>query len=187
MYTGRVHEGIARIEGLLLAGRGSAYIGEPVSQLDHALQCAALAASAGAPDAVVAAALLHDVGHLCAPSDAPRMDALGVVGHEQVGAAWLRAAGVRDDVCRLVAAHVSAKRWLVLRRPAYRATLSAASEGTLRFQGGPMTEAEARVFEADPLHADALRLRAWDEQAKVPDADVPPLEAYRVVLARVSG
>jgi predicted HD phosphohydrolase len=166
----------------LLAGSGSApYIGEPLSQLGHALQCAALAAAAAAPRDVVAAALLHDVGHLCDPT-APQMPGLGALDHDRRGAAWLAARGFPDAVVDLVGGHVQAKRFLVRARPGYAARLSAASAATLALQGGAMDDQEVAAFERDPRRDDKLRLRAWDEQAKVAGLAVPPLESYRALL-----
>ncbi len=167
---------------LLARSKDEPYIGEAVSQLEHALQTADLAARAGAGEALVAAALLHDVGHLGAPPEAPRMSGLGVADHERIGAEILRAAGFEEDVCALVSAHVLAKRWLVLRRPAYRAKLSEASIGTLAHQGGPLSEEEAAAFERMPFFEVALRLRAWDEQAKVVAWSGPDLASYRPLL-----
>ena len=42
----------------------AAYVGEPVSQTEHALQTAWAAERAAASKALIAAALLHDIGHL---------------------------------------------------------------------------------------------------------------------------
>ena len=162
----------------LSAGGERGYIGEPVSQLEHALQCAALARTANAAPAEVVAALFHDIGHLIAPSGSAEMDGLGIVDHEQLGARWLAALGFSPEVCALVASHVEAKRYLAHRKQGYYAALSDASRGTLRFQGGPMSEAEARIFEADPRFAAKIRLRMWDEAAKDPDHSVPGLSAY---------
>ena len=159
------------------------YIGEPVSQLEHALQCAALARKAGAGPQEILAALFHDVGHLVAPSGAPEMDGLGIVDHENIGARWLAGLGVDTRVCGLVASHVQAKRYLALRKPGYHDALSEASRGTLRFQGGPMSEDEARRFEADPLFAAKLRLRVWDEGAKDPQLQAAGLDTYLDMLA----
>jgi predicted HD phosphohydrolase len=170
---------------LMAASADEPYIGEPVSQLEHALQCAELAVRAQAPDALVAAALLHDIGHLGARADTPRMASLGVQRHEAVGAERLRAAGFGPEVTGPVGAHVLAKRWLVLRRPSYRARLSAASLGTLAHQGGALGEAEAEAFEAAPFFKDALRVRAWDEEAKVSGWSGPDLDAYRSLLRRL--
>lgn len=158
------------------------YIGENVSQLEHALQCAALATEANAEPYVVAAALLHDVGHLCAPSDARQMDGFGVVDHERIGADYVRRLGFPERVVSLIAAHVEAKRYLVATNPAYAARLSAASQTTLKHQGGPMSAAEIAAFTADGSYKDKLRLRAWDEEAKRVGWIVPPFAAYQPLL-----
>ena len=100
----------------LSAGRQRGYIGEPVSQLEHALQCAALARAAKAAPAEVLAALFHDIGHLVAPPDAPEMAGLGILEHEHLGARWLAALGFKTDVCTLVASHVDAKRYLAFKK-----------------------------------------------------------------------
>jgi predicted HD phosphohydrolase len=167
----------AACAGLTL-GSQRGYIGEPVSQLEHALQCAQLARAAHANANEVLAALFHDIGHLVAPSGAAEMDGLGIVDHEGIGAVWLGALGFDSSVCALVRAHVEAKRYLACRKSGYYARLSEASRGTLRFQGGPMSEAEATLFEADPLFAAKVRLRSWDEAAKESDWQVPGLETY---------
>lgn len=164
---------------LLAQAAGSGYIGEEVSQLDHALQAAAAADRAGAPDSEVIAALLHDVGHLCAGPDAPQMAGLGVADHEALGARWLASLGFGPDVTELVAAHVQAKRYLVATRPEYAARLSEASAGTLRHQGGPMDAGQVSAFDASPRRDAILRVRSWDEQAKVAGLAVPDLASYR--------
>ncbi len=171
-----------RILALLAQSAEAEYIGEPISQLAHALQAAALADAAGAPDVEVLAALLHDIGHLCAPSDAPRMAGLGVDRHEEVGADYLAQLGVAADVTELVRGHVAAKRYLVATNPSYATRLSDASRGTLAHQGGPMAPAECEHFARDPRAAAWQRLRAWDEQAKIPELPVPGLESYRARL-----
>ena len=154
------------------------YIGEPVSQLEHALQCAAAADAARASEEVVLAALFHDVGHLAA-GGAPEMDGLGVVDHEGIGARLLHEAGCSPGVADLVENHVAAKRYLCFRDARYREKLSEASRKTLAFQGGAMNEEEARRFEAKPNLKEILAVRAWDEQAKDPAARPPGLACYR--------
>lgn len=176
------HEAMA----LLTRSQSTPYIGEPISQLEHALQCGCLAAEAGASEELVAAALLHDVGHLCAPAGAPSMDDLGVALHEHIGAAWLRDRGFSRVIADLVEGHVQAKRYLVSRAKGYAGKLSAASAGTLAHQGGPMTDDEAEAFAQGPLFRDKLRLRAWDEQAKRVGWKVPDLGAYRALLERAA-
>jgi 2-amino-1-hydroxyethylphosphonate dioxygenase (glycine-forming) len=125
------------------------------------------------------------VGHLCAPDDATRMPGLGVVDHEAIGARVVREARLPEDVAWLVAHHVAAKRYLVATRVEYAAKLSEASKATLVHQGGAMTDAEARAFEAEPRSKEALRLRAWDEQAKLVGWSGPPLEDYRALVERL--
>jgi 2-amino-1-hydroxyethylphosphonate dioxygenase (glycine-forming) len=166
----------------LAAGTERGYIGEPVSQLEHALQCAALARGAKAAPEEVLAALFHDIGHLIAPPGSRQMDGLGICEHEHLGAKWLSDLGFKKSVCALVASHVDAKRYLAHRKTGYYAALSEASRGTLRFQGGPMSESEAQSFEADPQFAAKVRLRMWDEAAKLADHEVPGLESYESLI-----
>lgn len=158
----------------LLAKRGAAaYCGEPVSQLEHALQCASFAVRAGSPPELVIAALLHDVGHLL-PGDDETL-------HEVVGYEWLlRRFG--PGVAEPARCHVAAKRYLCFIEPEYLADLSPASVRSLAFQGGPFREEEARAFEALPHHSEAVLLRRWDDAAKVPGMKVPGLDEYRELL-----
>lgn len=146
------------------------YIGEPISQLEHMLQAATLAQEAGADDELILAAFFHDVGHLCAPPSSAQMDGLGVVNHEGLGARLLTTIGFSERVAQLVELHVQAKRYLCFKNPRYYRRLSSASKGTLQFQGGVMSSQEATCFQQHPLFKDILRLRTWDERAKVPDA-----------------
>lgn len=156
------------------------YIGEAISQLEHMAQAGERAEQEGADSELVLAAFFHDVGHFCAPlHDDNRMDGNGRRGHEQVGAHWLRGLGFPQRLCDLVASHVDAKRYLCARDPAYLAALSPASKQTLVWQGGPMSEEQARTFERDPLFADALRLRRWDEAAKVVGKPLPDLGRWQ--------
>jgi len=160
---------------------GAAYFGEPVSQLEHALQSAALAREAGSRPALIAAALVHDVGHLlhCGPEDVADhgIDTL----HEIAGYEWVRVR-FSDEVAAPVRYHVAAKRYLCLRQPGYFDQLSPASKQSLALQGGPFTEAEARAFESLPGWQDALNVRRWDDAAKIQGLVVPPLAAYSDIL-----
>lgn len=148
---------------------------EDVTQLDHALQTAALARRGGAPEPLVAAALLHDVGHLLALRD-------GNAGpHERTGPAYLGPL-LPGSVTDPVALHVDAKRYLCATDAAYAGRLSAGSVRSLRRQGGPMTTAERAAFEGQPGWADAVALRRWDDGAKLDDTDVDGLDAYETLL-----
>ncbi|XOV88073.1 MAG: phytanoyl-CoA dioxygenase family protein [Pseudomonadota bacterium] len=161
----------------------AAYIGEPVNQLEHALQCAALAQEAGADEPLILAALLHDIGHICDPRAEP-MGKVGVLHHEHIGAEYVRSMGLTAEIATLIENHVNAKRYLVQRSNEYAAKLSSASIETLGYQGGPMSVAEAAEFEQVPLFQDFLRLRAWDEAAKVPATSVLDVERVRAMLRR---
>ena len=160
---------------------GAAYFGEPVSQLEHALQAAWHAEQENAPGWLVAAALLHDIGHLL--HDMPEQVAdLGIdTRHEDLGRAWL-AQYFGPEITAPVRMHVAAKRYLCATDPEYLAHLSPASRQSLELQGGPFTEAEAREFEQQPFAREAVRLRRWDDLAKVPGLRVPGLEHYRAVI-----
>lgn len=163
---------------------GDAYFGEPVSQLEHALQAAAQAEQEDAPDWLVAAALLHDIGHLL--HDLPEQIAdLDIdTQHEDLGHAWL-ARHFGPEVAVPVRLHVEAKRYLCATGPEYLAQLSPASVQSLALQGGPFNEAEAHEFEQRPFAREAVRLRRWDDRAKIPGLEVPGLEHYRELIAAV--
>jgi gamma-butyrobetaine dioxygenase len=167
----------------LFATRGAAaYHGEDVSQEEHALQSADLAAREGAPDALVVAALLHDLGHLLDGQDED-LAVRGVDGHhEEAAYAWL-SRHFGPEVAEPVRLHVAAKRYLCAVDPTYRAGLSPASLLSLKLQGGPMTPAEVAAFEGNPFFGDAVRLRRWDDTAKEPGLDVPGPSHYRDRLA----
>ncbi|KIC84283.1 phosphonate degradation HD-domain oxygenase [Pseudomonas sp. C5pp] len=153
------------------------YIGEAITQLEHMSQAAQLAIAEGFDDEVVLAAFFHDIGHLCG-GDAS-MGGYGVVSHERIGAEYLRRCGFGERMARLVQYHVEAKRYLTLRQPGYYQRLSEASRRTLEYQGGVMSEDEADVFERDPLFEVSLRMREWDERAKVVGVAVIDLDGLK--------
>lgn len=175
MKTATIEDAFA----ILAASDDREYIGEAVSQLEHALQAAHFARQADKDPEVVLACLFHDIGHLCAPADAPEMDGLGVMDHEDIGARFLLSCGFSERLAELVRGHVQAKRYLVAKKKGYRAQVSAASQGTLEFQGGPMDEDEMRSFEEDPLFREKVFVRVCDERAKDVDLKPAPLESYR--------
>jgi gamma-butyrobetaine dioxygenase len=168
--------------GTLFAKQGAnEYLGEPVTQASHMLQAAACAQATGAADALVAAALLHDVGHFTGEVGGGELMAGTDNRHSHSGADWL-AAWFPESVTEPVRLHVAAKRYLCAVEPGYFDRLSEASVYTLGVQGGPMNEEEAAAFAAGPYAQDAVTLRRWDEAAKDPDADVPGFDHYRPML-----
>ena len=170
-----------RIEKLFAERGGSEYHGEAVSQLEHALQCAHAAERDGCPAEVVAAALLHDVGHLlhdhgedCAEKGIDNR-------HEDLGVKLL-ADTFGPTVTEPVRLHVAAKRYLAAARPGYVGLLSRSAAKSLHFQGGPMSPDEARAFETHPHHAVAVKLREYDDRAKVVGLATPPFAHFRKYL-----
>jgi phosphonate degradation associated HDIG domain protein len=170
----------------LFASEGAAdYLGEPVSQAAHMLQAGALAEQAGATPELIAAALLHDVGHFTGTRTGQDLMRGTDNWHGEQGAAWL-AQWFGPEVTEPVRLHVAAKRYLCAVEPDYESRLSAASVYTLGVQGGPMRPDEITEFEASP-HADAAcQVRRWDDQAKEPAAAVLPFEHFAPVLAALT-
>jgi gamma-butyrobetaine dioxygenase len=176
----------AGVIAALFASEGLAgYLGEEVSQAVHLLQAAALAERDGAGDAVIAAALLHDVGHFTGAVSGQELMRGTDNRHSEQGAAWL-ARWFGPEVTEPVRLHVDAKRYLCATEPGYLELLSPASVYTLGVQGGPMQGAELAEFEANPYAADACRVRRWDDAAKDPDAPVPPFDHFSPVLRKLA-
>lgn len=161
------------------------YYGEEVSQFEHAAQAAELAKRDGYDEEVQVAAFLHDIGHML-PTDDPAelMDEYGRRDHEGVAADWLRQRGFSDKIGILIENHVNAKRYLTWKNPAYFAALSPASVQTLAFQGGPMEEEEANDFEKNLYFELIIRMRRWDEAAKMLDYSTPGLDHYLALIGK---
>ena len=171
--------------GGAFARHGGDLYGERVTQLDHALQCAALAEADGAGEALIAAALLHDYGHLFeGRGDAAKRNGADLK-HEAFGARALRR-WFGPGVTRPIALHVAAKRYLCAAEPDYEAALSSASTLSLSLQGGRFTPAQAARFMRAPFAADAVRLRRWDDAGKVEGARTPGLDHYWPLLERLA-
>jgi phosphonate degradation associated HDIG domain protein len=162
----------------------SSYLGEPVTLAEHMLQTALAAEADGAGPTLVAAALLHDYGHLI--HDLPEDSAEHGIDtrHEDVGFDFL---GLHfpPAVVDPVRLHVAAKRYLCAVEPAYFEELSDASRLSLELQGGPFDELEVREFEALPHWREAVRLRRYDDVGKEPGRPLPDLERFRALLESV--
>ena len=158
---------------------------EDVTQSAHALQCAALAARDGAADSMIAAALLHDIGHLFEIKRNNGPDHRIDLHHESIGAEFLSAL-FPDSVADPIALHVEAKRYLAANEPGYFENLSRGSQKSLLVQGGPLTESETAAFLELPGSIDAIRLRRWDDHGKVIDLEVPRFDSWIPLLSRLT-
>src|SRR5262245_60445894 len=160
------------------------YLGEPVTMSQHMLQGAVLAERDNASEELVAAALLHDIGHYTSEfgplSDESHDDNF----HDEAGARVLEGF-FPPVVIECVRLHVAAKRYLCATDPSYYGKLSAASIHTLGLQGGPMNAEEIAAFRRNPHFAEAVRVRLWDEGGKDPDMATPAFRHYMPLLQRV--
>lgn len=160
----------------LYATRGAGmYGGEAVTQLEHALQCAQLAEGAGASDELVAASLLHDLGHLLTASTE------GDDIHQFAAVPFLRGL-FPEAVIDPIRMHVDAKRYLCYAEQGYWDALSPASKRSLELQDGVFNAKAAALFLARPHARDAVALRRWDDLAKVAGAVTRPLGHYAALL-----
>jgi phosphonate degradation associated HDIG domain protein len=160
---------------------GRAYTGEPVTQIEHALQTAMRAEDEGAAPALVAAALLHDLGHLLNDQgETPTLRGVDDL-HQYVALPFLRPL-FPDDVLIPIQLHVDAKRYLCATRDGYYEALSDDSKRSLGLQGGIYTPEQCAAFISQPFAADAVRVRLWDDLAKIEGATTPPLAHFVAVL-----
>ncbi len=183
------------IEPLFAAKGARMYAGEPVTQLQHALQSAQLAERSGADAALIVAALLHDLGHMV--NDQGETPTLRGIDdrHEYVALPFLR--GLFDDaVLQPIRLHVDAKRYLCARAHVatkgnvngaqYWANLSSDSKRSLELQGGIFTDSEAQSFIAQPHAEGAVSVRLWDDAAKVENAETPSLAHYLALAEAIA-
>ncbi|HYW55317.1 MAG TPA: HD domain-containing protein [Polaromonas sp.] len=171
---------IADITGLFHTQGAVQYGAEAINQQQHALQCAHLAERAGSSVELIAAALLHDLGHLLSlemGTKKPGADDL----HQYMAMPFLRGL-FTDAVLEPIRMHVDAKRYLCHVDKAYWASLSPASQRSLEVQGGPFTADEAAAFIVQPFATDAVELRRWDDLAKDPTATPPDWAHYAGLL-----
>ena len=169
----------------IFARRGSeSYLGEPVTMAEHMLQAAVFAQEDGQPEAVVVAALLHDVGHFTGELGAFSMADVEDRWHEEAGAAVLERV-FPPVVTACVRQHVAAKRYLCATDPGYFDLLSAASRHSLSLQGGPMSRHEVEAFEALPDLAQIIKVRTFDDRGKIAGMATPPFAHFAPMILRV--
>jgi phosphonate degradation associated HDIG domain protein len=161
------------------------YADEGVSQAQHALQTAMLARSHQAPDSLVVAALLHDLGHILSDQDLPESCHENLDDkHEELGFAFLTQ-HFDAEITDPIRMHVAAKRYLCTIEPDYRQRLSPTSLKSYFDQGGEMNVAEKLAFESEPHFSAAVRLRRWDDLAKDPNATTPDIEFFVPMLEQL--
>jgi len=160
------------------------YLGEPVTMAEHMLQGAWLAEQDKASDELVAAALLHDIGHYTSEFGTYSPDDTEDKHHDDAGAEVL-APFFPPVVTECVRLHVAAKRYLCATDPSYFARLSQASAHTLSLQGGPMSDAEVAEFRSSPFYREAVRVRIWDEGGKIAGLKTRQFNDYAPLLQRV--
>ena len=168
----------------LFAGHGHIeYSGEGVTQLEHALQAAELAEKEDAGDALVTAAFLHDLGHLLnVQGETPT--ARGIDDQHQYFAIPFLRPLFPPAVIEPIRLHVDAKRALCALDPGYHDTLSEDSKRSLELQGGVFTPEQTEAFMAKPFAADAVRVRRWDDAAKLRGVSTPSLQHFLETAAR---
>ena len=176
-------EVVDRLEDLFERWGAQVYLGEPVTMAEHMLQCAALADAEGAPKALVAAALLHDIGHFDGDFEDKSEEAEGH-RHDAVAAAVLEPF-FPSAVTEPIRLHVKAKRYLCGVHGGYYSTLSDASKHSLVMQGGPMDAAEIVRFRSMPFHEEAVRVRLWDDGGKAEELRAPAFADFRALLRSV--
>lgn len=173
------------IEQLFQSSVAEEYLGEDITLVEHMIQCGELALGAGAPDWLVVAALLHDIGHMLV-TDAYEAQEAGVdLHHDEVGADWI-AARFPESVVEPVRLHVDAKRYLVSTEPSYIEKLSEASKQTFEIQGAVMNPGEITAFRALPYSADAIQLRLWDDLGKIRGASTLTIKDFQLIIERVA-
>lgn len=156
---------------------------EQVTHLEHALQSAWFAEQEGAEPKMITAALLHDLGHLLdEQGESPTLRGIDDL-HQFFILPFLRAL-FDDAVLEPIRWHVDAKRYLCATRMGYQTGLSKDSQRSMVLQGGVFTAVQASEFIARPYVEAAVRLRLWDDLAKIEGMSTPPLAHYLAIAQR---
>ncbi|MEM7207560.1 MAG: HD domain-containing protein [Pseudomonadota bacterium] len=175
-------DNVVEFIGDIFLRRGAeSYIGEAVTMSEHMLQSAKLAEDEGADSELIAAALLHDIGHYTSEFGADAHED-GIDNHHEAAGAAILARFFPQVIVDCVRYHVAAKRYLCAVEPDYFDALSDASVLSLQLQGGPMSDDEVAEFESYTNLDAIIRVRRWDEQAKVPGLVTPDFESYKPIL-----
>jgi len=177
-----MHAVIEKIQRIFHERGANQYGTEAVTQLEHALQSGELAEASSAPQSLVIASMLHDIGHIFHGSELPGNyeDNLDDK-HEFVANTWLKE-HFGPEVADPIRLHVAAKRYLCTRQPSYEDALSPTSRKSYHDQGGPMSPEEMTSFESEPHYREALELRRWDDLAKETEKETPSLQHFLPAL-----
>ena len=176
---------VAKVLRIIEERGNQAYLGEAISIAEHMLQTAHLAQGNGAPPSLIAAALLHDFGHLVHDEHADAAEHGVNTRHEDVAAVWLSAV-FGPAVTEPIRLHVEAKRYLCATEMGYLVVLSPASRLSLQLQGGPLAPNEVVAFASNPWAQDAVKIRRWDDSGKIAGLKITPLTSYLELLENVA-
>lgn len=162
--------------------RGHTFYDEVVTQLEHALQCAAIAVKNDANNTQIVSALLHDIGHFILDEHNADIAFLDIdLNHEEIGAKYMEPF-FPEEITTPIRLHVPAKRYLCTVDASYHDGLSEASKQSLIVQGGIMSDEERANFEQIPHYKDALTLRRWDDLSKEKGLKTDGLETYYEIV-----
>ena len=156
------------------------YLGEKLTIAEHMIQTAMLAEKNNSPQSLICACLLHDIGHFII-QDPDQLVSKSVDGkHEDIAFNFLKNY-FKPEVTEPIKLHVSAKRYLC-REKSYYNLLSKASKVSLELQGGKMNNDEAQKFILLKHHKDAITLRKYDDEGKIPNMKIKNINDYKELI-----
>ena len=158
----------------------SLYIGEKVTMTEHMVQTAMLAEQNHSSETLICACLLHDYGHFIAEDPDHLVSKLTDGKHEDIAFNFLKNY-FKPEIFEPIKLHVQAKRYLC-RNKSYWNILSVASKVSLKLQGGIMNDNEAKKFVSLKFHDDAILLRKYDDEGKIPNIKMNKIEDYRNLI-----